>query len=432
MAYLKGISNPTIQKDGFIIAHGFRIKKYKSTSGKYRYQVDLGIRGGKHLRPSFPTLDEAKNEAQLKKIEADQLGYQSLSFTNSMREDATKAYQVLKPFGITLAKAAQYYAQHEAEVDYDMTINGLMESYLKYAKENGIRDKTYQGYQAILNDFRDTFADRSIKSITHLDLDKYLSAWNASPRSRASRRTTINTFFRYANEEGFIEINPMAKVKKQSQIKNKKAPAICKVNQVIVMIEHSANVESKVTVVWKNKKKYTKELNNPYDLFLYLALGFFSGIRPDEILRLQWKDIDLSKKHIVIPAEKAKERKARIVELYPNLLKILNRYRKMNAVNELDPVISIGTSALTYRRRKLMKELGMEWEQDVMRHTFATYHIAKFGTDKTRRLLGHTVDRVMFDFYVGYAENAEEDAEIYFNHSTKIKNLNTNNSLMKG
>lgn len=215
----------------------------------------------------------------------------------------------------------------------------------------------------------------------------------------------------------------MAKVKKQSQIKNKKAPAICKVNQVIVMIEHSANVESEVTVVWKNKKEYTKELNNPYDLFLYLALGFFSGIRPDEILRLQWKDIDLSKKHIVIPAEKAKERKARIVELYPNLLKILNRYRKMNAVNELDPVISIGTSAVTYRRRKLMKELGMQWEQDWMRHTFATYHIAKFGTDKTRRLLGHTVDRVMFDFYVGYAENAEEDAEIYFNHSTKIKNL---------
>src|SRR5262249_45062494 len=47
------------------------------------------------------------------------------------------------------------------------------------------------------------------------------------------------------------------------------------------------------------------------DLLAYHALGLFAGIRPNELQRLQWEDIDLAEGHILIRAEIAKNRRRR-------------------------------------------------------------------------------------------------------------------------
>lgn len=431
MAYLKGIANPTIQKHGYTIAFGFRITKTQSKTKPYK--LDLGVRYVKgkrhHPRPTFATLEEAKNMAQLKRAEADRLGNHSLAFTDAMRMDALKALETLKPFGITLSQCANYFAKHETEVDYNESISALVDVFIENKKASGLREASIQGYKKTLRSFVEAFSDRAPQSITHLELDKFLSAWNHSPTSREHRHTSINTFFESLLNKGTIEKNPMKRIDKNAILTNRKQPHIFNADITLMVIEQAANTAPEKTVEWNTssnrcsvqKAKYKIPVSQPSDLYLYLAIGFFSGIRPSEILRLRWEDIDLNNKQVVISADQSKERKPRVVKIYPSLLQTLKEYTKNHAVDNSEMVITISENAIKYRRTKLMKTIGIKWKQDVMRHTFATYHIAKFGTDKTRRLLGHTVDKVMFDFYIGYAENAEEDAEIYFNHSTKMQ-----------
>ncbi len=52
---------------------------------------------------------------------------------------------------------------------------------------------------------------------------------------------------------------------------------------------------------------------HPGDLIPWLTIGLFAGVRPDETLRLDWGDIDFERKHIDLPAAKAK---AEIAGLY--------------------------------------------------------------------------------------------------------------------
>ena len=442
MAYFKGIANPTIQKHGYTIAFGFRITK-TGTKAK-PYKLDLGVRyhkgKKKHPRPTFATLEEAKNMAQLKRVEADRLGNHSLAFTDAMRMDALKALETLKPFGITLSECANYFAKHETEVDYNESISALVDVFIENKKASGLREASIQGYKKTLCSFVEAFSDRSPQSVTHLELDKFLSAWNNSPTSREHRHTSINTFFRYLLKQGIIGTNPMSKVDKKAKLTNRKQPHIFNSEKALMILEQAADAASEKTIEWTassdrysvQKAKYKIPIHQPYDLFLYLAVGFLSGIRPKEILRLKWEDIDLNQKHIVISADQSKERKPRVVEIYPRLLDLLINYRESHAVDSSGMLITISENSIKNRRTKLMKSVGIRWKQDVMRHTFATYHIAKFGIDNTRQQLGHTVDQVMFDYYIGYAKNAEKEAEVYFNHLTKIKKLDGNKSLAEG
>ena len=52
-------------------------------------------------------------------------------------------------------------------------------------------------------------------------------------------------------------------------------------------------------------------------MITYLALGIFAGIRPDEIMRLEWKDIRPD--GILVECRKSKTRQRRFVKVTDNL-----------------------------------------------------------------------------------------------------------------
>ena len=84
----------------------------------------------------------------------------------------------------------------------------------------------------------------------------------------------------------------------------------------------------------------TARANDP-GLVPYLALGVFAGIRPDEIMRLDWAEV--GKTGVEIQAAKAKTRKRRIVSVSNNLrawlslggsLPPTNKRKRLQAVRE--------------------------------------------------------------------------------------------------
>ena len=93
------------------------------------------------------------------------------------------------------------------------------------------------------------------------------------------------------------------------------------------------------------------------DLIPFLAIGLFAGIRPMEIQRLSWKDI--SGQYIEVSAGKSKTRQRRLVEVLPSLSSWLQLGGELPARNKRK------------RLTALVAKCGLEWHQDIMRHSFA-------------------------------------------------------------
>ena len=112
------------------------------------------------------------------------------------------------------------------------------------------------------------------------------------------------------------------------------------------------------------------------DLVPYLALGVFAGTRPDEIMRLDWAEV--GKTGVEVQAAKAKTRQRRIVSVS----------------NNLRAWLSLGGSLPPTNKRKRLQAVReaarVDWGQDIMRHTYASYHLAYHGSpDRTAHELGH-------------------------------------------
>jgi len=174
----------------------------------------------------------------------------------------------------------------------------------------------------------------------------------------------IGPFFSWCVREGYCQINPCGAVKRP----------------------RSDDSPPSIFTPPETEKLLQAALSYDPGLIPYLAIGLFAGVRPLEIQRLTRADI--SDRYIEIKAAKAKTRKRRLVSLSGNLKQWL-------ALG--------GDLPLTNKRKRLAKILkltGINWQPDIMRHSFASYHLALHqSADKTAFELGHRDSKMLFAHY---------------------------------
>jgi integrase len=110
----------------------------------------------------------------------------------------------------------------------------------------------------------------------------------------------------------------------------------------------------------------------PDDIRATLALGAFAGLRTEEICRLEWSDVKLSERVIVVGAEKAKTRSRRVVPMTENLAAWIAPLVK--ASGHVDP--SPNSKALTHRWNRIAAKCGIPWKHNALRHSFISYRLA--------------------------------------------------------
>ena len=131
----------------------------------------------------------------------------------------------------------------------------------------------------------------------------------------------------------------------------------------------------------------------------YFAIGLFAGIRPHEICRL--KTSDISDRYIEITASTSKTRKRRLVTVLPNLKKWLPVSEELPLKNKQK------------RFEKAVKAAGISWSHDIMRHSYASYHLAHFcSADKTALEMGHRDTQMLFRHYRELV--TKEEAQAYW------------------
>ncbi len=145
-----------------------------------------------------------------------------------------------------------------------------------------------------------------------------------------------------------------------------------------------------------------------------IAIMLFAGVRPREIERLYWSDIDWEENVISIAPEHSKTGGIRHVSILPRLRKIIQKF----AIKNLDSQEKICPPNWTRKWRRVRQNAGWSkdknpWQQDVLRHTFASYHL-KFFKDVSllQCEMGHSSTRLLRTRYLsmrGLTNSAASD-----------------------
>ena len=326
-------------------------------------------------RQFFQDKAEAQTVLQQKLIEQQNYGTAGTSFSERQRAEYLECMEQLHPFGVTIRDAVNFYVPHLRALKRTCTAAELVDELLKVKEADGASDRYLSDLRSRLSRFSDAFDGKPIAGITAPIVDEWLRSLSdletgkrLSPVTRNNFRRVLITTFSFAKARGYCMDNPAEQSAKAKEIES--LVGILTVEQTAHLLENAAP-----------------------ELVPYVAIGAFAGLRRAELERLDWKEDDLQSMLIEITARKAKSARRRFVKIQPNLFKWLQPYAQLSG--NLTPQ-GYGELLVSARGKAGISQ----WPQNALRHSFASYHLARFNDAAALALeLGHTNSNMVFQHY---------------------------------
>jgi integrase len=354
-----------------------------SNNPYYSFCIDGIKTDGKRKRIFCRTEKEAK--AELKRIDA-QLrseGEAGLDVSDATRVLGKEASELLEPYGKNILDAARFYTAHLRSLADSVQVSQLVDEYQEAKRKANFSQSYLHDIRQRLSRFIEVFGLRSVRTLKAGEIEEWLHGLGLGPVSVNNYRAVVRAFLAYAVKRGYIDTNPVASIDK-IRVGND-PPEIFTPVQLATVLAAA-----------------------PVDLLPALAIGAFAGLRASEVLRLDWSAVDLRRGYIHVAARKSKSARRRLVKILPNLAAWLAPY-----ANAKGKVLHRQKRAYHDAVAGLVGTIGLEWPQNGLRHSFASYHLAKFEDAAQLMLqLGHTTTRLIFEAYRELV--TPEAAELYW------------------
>jgi integrase len=349
--------------------HKIKVRNYADSNRPHLRFVVNYREAGKRKRTFFETKNQAQSFAAFKNAELRRNGIEHAEFPTSIRVMAQNAVEQLKPFGKTIADAVRHYIAHLKATEQSCTAEQLIRELLAAKKADGIGERHLRDIRSRLGRFAEKFDGQMIATITSAQIDDWLRSLPVAPVTRNHYRTVVGLAFNYAIGRRYAVENPAeqtAKVKEPHR-----EIGILTVAQTTRLLESAAPI-----------------------LLPYIAIGLFAGLRPSEIERLDWSDINFNSGLIKVEAVKGTRRntrRRRFVKLMPNLLEWLLPFRKLKG-----RVTPREKFRQLFDQARETADLLAQWKEDSMRHSLASYHLAHFKDEKVLALeMGNSPDVII-------------------------------------
>ena len=214
------------------------------------------------------------------------------------------------------------------------------------AKEQAGRRPAYvSNLKLYLNRFSKEHAEFSLEEITPATLEKWIEQFPGQ-HYRSTWKNRLSTLFAFAVRRGYLSENPCDKLEPVSV--DLKPAVIFTIEQCRTML-HFVRRQIPRFIPW-------------------LVLALFAGVRPEELDRLTWQDVDLAAKRVTISAAASKVHRRRVTPLEPAAVAWLKFGGDL-------PIPHV--SRRRYVRR-MRSRLGLAaWPQDALRHTAASMMLAR-------------------------------------------------------
>jgi integrase len=265
----------------------------------------------------------------------------------------------LSELGVTPQEViAQYLRQQHA--NSTKSFEEAFEAFERHKNAQGLRQRSLSSVLPEVRRFMAHIgAAHPLGAITLAHINEYLMLHASSPGTHNTKRKHLCTFFNFCVAHDWIGKNPVDKVvRKKETIEVHVATP----EQVRCLLLHTYDCLSEPAAS---------------SMRAYLSLAAFAGIRPEEIHRLDWRDINLQENVVYISKAASKTNDDREVPILPNC-----RAWLMTCTERTGPVAP--STSLTGRLLKLREACGIEtwrkpgapWPHDVLRHTFGSSWLA--------------------------------------------------------
>lgn len=147
------------------------------------------------------------------------------------------------------------------------------------------------------------------------------------------------------------------------------------------------------------------------------ALMLYAGIRPHEVKRLTWKHINLKSGLVSLAPTHTKTGGSRHVSILPVLGSILSRMSSAGSpARSVCPPNWEKKWREVRRRSGILKKSG--WVQDVLRHTYASYHLAHFcNQNLLQKEMGHSSPSLLLARYLNMEGITSATGAMFWTHS---------------
>jgi integrase len=405
---IAGMKKKSAAKPGIVKVGNVTVRIYERTrptaNGKRTiYEVSDYTSGVRRLR-GFADHSKAKDEAERIARQLSNGEATAASFNNRDAASLGRALELLRPTGASLEVAASVYAKvhaiigdrhieaakfferHQPDKLTRKTVAQVAEELMRAKRARTKKGKpASERYLSDLKSRLNRFANDNvvdISTLTTADVQRWLDGLSLQGQTVKNFKTVLSTLFVYAERMNYIlrGSNPMAGVEKID----------------------TDNGEIEIFT----PDEMTKLLESAPENFVpFLAIGAFAGLRSAEIERLDWSSVNLEG-NINVGTKITKTRSRRLVIVVPNLKVWLARLDKNGKVWK-------GTSNdLQDARAETVKNSGVTWKDNGLRHSFISYRLAEINNAAQVALEAGNSEDMVFGHYRELV--TDKDAKAWF------------------
>lgn len=314
-----------------------------------------------------------------KEVELLNKGREAAALHDSIAREAAWAVRELKPYGVTLRDVVNDFIARRTAAKRSSRVDDAINEFLDLKKKAG-KSRRYLGdLNYKLKRFAADHGETLMAEIAPATLDAWLEGLGVSPVTRNGFHRVLAVFFEWGGKRGYCnrEENP-ARAAETAKETRGRVPIFTPA-EIRVILDSA-----------------------PAELLPVIALGAFAGLRPEEIRRLDWKAVDFLRKRIDIAADVSKTAANRYVPMSDTLIAWIqplakaagavappNLYRRLWTFHKL----LAKPDAVTGRP-------AVEWQHNALRHSFASYALAKEeDAARVALWLGHVSPAMTFKHY---------------------------------
>lgn len=257
-----------------------------------------------------------------------------------------EARRILGDLG-SLKEAAKFYIKHHATACPGKVVSEILMEFLQSKTRDGYSNRYIEDCRSRLTCFSEAFP-HVIADVSCNEMQAWLEYLSVGPRSRNNLRNLIITFFNFSRDRGYLPKTERTEAEGLTRAKE---------------------IEAEIGIL--TPKQLGALLKNaPADLVPYITISAFAGLRRAEVMRLDWSEVDTNQNLIRVTSEKAKTGQRRIVPIQPNLAKWLESH-----VLERGSICR--SCKIPERVTALADTLKIEWPNNALRHSYASYRLAQ-------------------------------------------------------
>ena len=366
------------KKKGFIVdgysreknANGNRKRKRKKFSGKDAFERAQAHR---HILEVREKQNKANYEFRESRI-SDEDEHIILGLVDEIREQLEDHETPLKEL---IRRGLRFFIDSPVKGIEDHTVSEARDRFVTQEKFLNRSKPHRDGFKRCLKNFCIAFGERDIATISNNEIEDWIYRNKGSgAHGKMNDYRFVHAFFQWCFRKAILSRNVISMIDK---------PVIDSKEPVSLSIKQARDLLF-----------YATEIDN-MSMLPYFAIGIFAGVRPREIIRAEWEDLDWDENIIRVRQRKGLIKYTRSVELPPICVKWLDHCGSREKTGSIAPKnvsklfslvracagFNIAKSQISsmhlFGLEKLVEDCDAKdrpsWENDQMRHTAITYRL---------------------------------------------------------